>query len=328
MTRSSRNVLGGLATVLAGLLSTGAACADAIFVTSGVNELGLPAQLAEYDSSGAVINPALIPGGLSNNSLGIAVSGPDIFVTNPTFGPTSVGEYTTGGALVNSLFGVNPIGLAVSGGDLFVLEANNTVGEYTTSLAPVNPTLIVGSGLGPTPGLPNGIAVSGSDIFVTNERTDTVSEYTTSGAVVNPSLIPPFSPQNPLGITSPTGIAVDGSDLFVLDSLSGRVGEYTTSGAMVNGKLISGLGETVGIAALGSDLFVLTLGGSVGEYTTSGAVVNADLVGGSGDPDFFGGGIAVAPTPEPSTFLLVSAALLAGVIWGLRRRGRAWPAKM
>jgi uncharacterized membrane protein YfcA len=47
----------------------------------------------------------------------------------------------------------------------------------------VNPALI--SGLS----LPEGIAVSGSDLFVVNFATNTIGEYTTSGAPVNPTLV-------------------------------------------------------------------------------------------------------------------------------------------
>src|SRR5947209_18276017 len=73
----------------------------------------------------------------------------------------------------------------------------DTIGEYTTTGATVNPALI--SGLS----LPDGIAVSGSDLFVSNFGNDTVGEYTTSGARLNPALIS--------ALTGPHGIAVVGT---------------------------------------------------------------------------------------------------------------------
>jgi PEP-CTERM motif-containing protein len=85
-----------------------------------------------------------------------------------------------------------------------------------------------------------GIAMSGSDLFVTNVPIGgigTIGEYTTAGATVNAALIS--------GLPGPVGIAVDGSDLFVAKLLplgSGSIGEYTTAGATVNARLISGLG--------------------------------------------------------------------------------------
>jgi len=53
---------------------------------------------------------------------------------------------------------------------------------------------------------PFGIAVSGSDLFVTNTATGTIGEYTTSGATVNAALIP--VPGSPAGEGLPAGIAI------------------------------------------------------------------------------------------------------------------------
>jgi hypothetical protein len=89
---------------------------------------------------------------------------------------------------------------AVARGDN-IFETNNsagTIGEYTTSGATVNASLV--SGLNQQPA---GIAVSGSNLFVENNASGTVGsigEYTTSGATVNASLI--------TGLGNPTGIAV------------------------------------------------------------------------------------------------------------------------
>src|SRR5262252_5835062 len=57
------------------------------------------------------------------------------------------------------------------------------IGEYTTDGATVNRALI--SGLAG----PSGIAVSGSNLFVTNQFIGTIGKYTTDGATVNPALI-------------------------------------------------------------------------------------------------------------------------------------------
>jgi len=77
-----------------------------------------------------------------------------IFVTN--YGGTTIGEYTTSGATVNAslVSGLDePYGIAVSGSDLFVTTENGTIGEYTTLGATVNAALA--SGLH----FPQGIAV-------------------------------------------------------------------------------------------------------------------------------------------------------------------------
>jgi len=116
----------------------------------------------------------------------------------------------------------------VSGSDLFV--ANDTVtgsvGEYdATTAAPVNPALITGLSQ------PTGIAVSGSNLFVTNSTTGTIGEYTLAGTPVNAALVS--------GLSDPFGIAVSGSDLFVVNQVLDTISEYTTAGTPVNTSLIS-----------------------------------------------------------------------------------------
>jgi hypothetical protein len=56
------------------------------------------------------------------------------------------------------------------------------IGEYTTSGATVNASLV---SFYNAPTLGHGIAVSGSNLFVTNDGTNTIGEYTTAGATVN-----------------------------------------------------------------------------------------------------------------------------------------------
>jgi hypothetical protein len=51
-----------------------------------------------------------------------------------------------------------------------------------------------------TVGEPSGVAVSGSDLFVTNSSNNTIGEYTTAGATVNAALIS--------GLSSPEYIAI------------------------------------------------------------------------------------------------------------------------
>src|SRR5208283_2700526 len=67
---------------------------------------------------------------------------------------------------------------------------------------------------------------------------------------------------------------------------TGTIGEYTNSGAVINASLVSGLGEPIGIAVSGPNLFVANrYAGTIGEYNaTTGAVVNASLVSGLSEP--------------------------------------------
>jgi hypothetical protein len=223
---------------------------DLFVVSVDVNGIG---TIGKYTTSGATVNAALITG--LNFPEGIAVSGSNLFVVNnfpanPVMPFGSIGEYTTSGATVNAALIPNaplsPVGIAVSGSNLFVTQnclsmasclpiVGGTIGEYTTSGATVN-TALISSGLSDS----FGIAVSGSNLFVTNFGGSTIGEYTTSGATVNVPLIS--------GLSAPIGIAVDGSDLFVVNSGANTVGEYTTSGATVNAALITGLDRPEAIA--------------------------------------------------------------------------------
>ena len=253
------------------LLSSITARGQDIYVANqgGVTTIGV------YNAStGAVVNASLVSG---LNPSGIAVSGSNLFVTNPATG--KIGEYNAStGAVVNAALvsGLNdPWGIAVSGSNLFVTNyTTGKIGEYNASTgAVVNPSLVSVSidqyGNGPT-----GIAVSGSNLFVANVGFGTIGEYNaTTGAVVNAALVS--------GLSYPTGIAVSWSNLFVANS--DTIGEYNaTTGAVINASLVPGLSNPVGLAVSGSNLFVTNSDiGTIGEYNAStGAVVNASLVTG------------------------------------------------
>jgi hypothetical protein len=231
----------------------------------------------------------------------------DIFATyndgSDSSNPCAVGEATTAGQIVNAAlitgFSENP-GIAISGNDLFITnwgtwDVNNsaydnaTIDEYTTSGTLVQAGFIRGITE------PSAIAISGSDIFITEtlgiEGTQSVlAEYTLGGELVHSALIS--------NLDNPVAMAIYGSDLYISTSptigdTTPTIAEYTTSGATVNATLVTGAENTLGpwgLAADATDLF-LTTGpyGSVSEYTTSGATVNLSLISGLEHPS----GIAV-----------------------------------
>lgn len=112
------------------------------------------------------------------------------------------------------------------------------------------------------------MAVSGNDLFISEEDAGCIAEYTTAGKLLNPKLI--------TGLSQPAGIATSGNDLFVANS-SGptpttAVGEYTLAGATVNASLITGIENPVGVATDGSYVYVTGFSdGLVGKYTMTGA---------------------------------------------------------
>ena len=204
-----------------------------------------------------------------------------IFVVNN--GNDTIGEYTTSGATINAslVSGLDdPLGIAVPGSDLFVVNGGNGTIGEYTTSGTTVNASLI-SGLNE----PQGIAVSGSDLFIETHGDDSIGEYTTSGATVNASLIS--------GLSKPIDVVVSGSDLFVGNSGPGTIGEYSTSGATVNASLISGLGADFGFVVSGLDLFVVDQdAGTIGEYTTSGATVNVSPVSGFNSSDR--GGIVVS----------------------------------
>jgi len=273
-------------------------------------------SLGEYNLDGTPVNAWLIPYGGLNQPDGMALSGSDLFITDAN---GTVGEYTTSGAAVNAslITGLNgPNTIVLSGSDLFVLNGGGTVGEYTTSGAAVNASLITGLN-----NSPNSMATSGNNLFVANSVSGTIGEYTTSGAAVNASFI--------TGLNNPTALAVFGSDLFVANSGTGTVGEYTTSGAAVNASLITGLSglDLTSMAVSGSELFVNDHNGIL-EYTlgsTPGTVTSSDT-------SFITGlyestGIAVESVPEPGTLSLVGIGAV-GLLARYSRSSRRTSAKL
>ena len=111
--------------------------------------------------------------------------------------------------LFAAAFGLAAASLPTARGqNIFVTNfSSGTIAEYTTSGTAVNASLV--SGLDH----PFGLALSGSDLFVTNEGDSpgagTIGEYTTSGGTVNASLVS--------GLDNPYGIAVSGSVSSVPD---------------------------------------------------------------------------------------------------------------
>jgi len=136
------------------------------------------------------------------------------------------------------------------------LSGQDTIAEYTTSGALVNPTLI--SGLSN----PDGIDFFGSDLFVANNASGTIGEYTTLGAVIDTSLIS--------GLGHPHNIAVFESDLFVTNPDDGTIREYTTLGSPVNAPLISGLNDPFGIAVTAPEPSTLALLAAAGAICLAG----------------------------------------------------------
>jgi 6-phosphogluconolactonase (cycloisomerase 2 family) len=187
---------------------------------------------------------------------GMAVSGTSLYVANFEYAASNVNVYnaTTGTLghyeLINGLS--NPAGLlisgSISGSDGPVLYVANASGGSVGAYDLDNGDQVVSFTLAAT--TPYGLAVSGTNLFVTLQSSDKVAEYNAAtGVLENGSFI--------TGLDSPEGLAIDGNDLFVVNGTStapggaGTVGEYDISSGTaetLNASLITGLFEPSGIA--------------------------------------------------------------------------------
>jgi hypothetical protein len=152
------------------------------------------------------------------NEYGVTTIGGNIYVAS--YGAGSVTEYSPTGTVLGTLTGLGgPVGLSTDGTNLFVGQiGSNVVGEYTSSLAPVNASLVTGFSA-------YGVTVNGSDIFtINNSGSTTIGEFTLSGTAVNSTLI---TNSQQYGNT----LAFDGSgDLYASYWGGTGVDEYAVSG--------------------------------------------------------------------------------------------------
>jgi len=208
-------------------------------------------RVTTYDANtGALLNFALTD--TSYSPIGLALSGNDLFVSFTSTG-AAINEYNaaTGAVIDNNLvipilgMGDYPEFIAVMGSSIYAVSFDlDAVGVFSTvpDQPAINPAFITGLNG------PNGIAFSGSNLFVVNSRGGTVSQYdAATGALINASFVS--------GLNWPTGVAVSGSRLYV--SIygtgaigTGSVGEYdSTTGAVINASLVTGLSGPDGLAS-------------------------------------------------------------------------------
>ena len=96
-------------------------------------------------------------------------------ILDSNYGVNKVAAYdSTSGSLVNPAFisSTDPLNILVSGSNVFVSNGFGVVGEYTTSGATVNASLISE----PSGGELGSMAVVGSNLFVSNYVNEVVGE--------------------------------------------------------------------------------------------------------------------------------------------------------
>ena len=181
------------------------------------------------------------------------------------------------GVLFAALLGLLTVNAANA--QIYVLDfnSNNAVEEFNAGTGAVINASVV-------PILyPQGIALSGNNLYVMNGA-GTISKYNaTTDAVINPSLVS--------GLVYGAEIAVSGNNLYVAYStgpsggtIINTIGVYNaTTGVAINPTFTSVPGGNLKVyfALSGDDLYVAN--GTITEYNaTSGAVINSSIGAGSG----------------------------------------------
>ena len=199
--------------------------------------------IGEYDAeAGTALNPALIMG--LHGRVGIAAFGDNLFVTSAA--THRIDEYSaTTGQLIQLGFVMGlklkgPAELTVAGGNLFVVNStasknSESIGEYNaTTGATVNSSLVTGL---------HGrvdIAVSGTNLFVTNVPKGSIDEYdAVTGALLTAGFV--------TELHGPSDIAVFGGDLFVTDAQHQSVNMFNATTGMSEGAVLTGLHGPQGI---------------------------------------------------------------------------------
>ena len=154
---------------------------------------------------------------------------------------------------------------------LYVVNgANGTAGQYnSTTGTPINSSFITG------PGIAQGIAISGNNLYIAYNSSNVIAYNATTGA----SLFS-ISIGSAAGLAT-QGIAISGNNLFV-SANNNTIGLYdATTGATLNSNFItSGLIGPKGMVTSGNNLFVCNYAsGTVGQYNaTSGASINNNFI--------------------------------------------------
>jgi hypothetical protein len=250
-----------LVTGLNGPQAIAVAGGNLFVVNSAIGTIG------EYDANtGTQLNLALITG--LHGRVGIVAFGDNLFVTSSA--THRIDQYSaTTGMLTQPRFVMGlklqgPAELAAAGGNLFVVNSTagkngESIGEYNAITgATVNSSLVTGL---------HGrvdVAVSGTNLFVTNVPKGSIDEY---DAVTGELLKAGFVTE----LHGASDIAVFGGDLFVTDAQHQSIDMFNATTGMPEGTVLTGLQGPQGIT-------IVPVSGSVPDASSSSLLLLLSLI--------------------------------------------------
>jgi sugar lactone lactonase YvrE len=270
-------------------------------------------------TTGATINPSLIPGATAVTGLAIDNNG---FLYVNDYGAGTVGKYNAStGAVINPALVSgfdNQVNFFIeslatnSNGQLFAASGSGVHVFDTTSGAVAGATI--------PPGGTNYVATdSSNNLYVANPVA--ISKYDSSGALIAPAYISGLSFLNDFAVDS------NGS-LFVAEGSNGTVAEFNAdTGQLLNASFITGLGDAESVTTDDDGHIYVSTQSSIGEYDAdTGAAINPDLVNqGAFLIRFSSLPASASSVPEsPGTLALLSLGVLA--VAATRRSGWAFKA--
>lgn len=263
--RDSANTLGSYdaatgqainASLITGLTSPYSVAYSAGFLYIGSIGAASP-RIGKYNLNGTAVNESFISG---IKSIGIAVSGTNLYATKYSEGKVGLYSSATGTAinasLITGLGSEAPRGITLdSAGNMYIANTGiGTVSKYAADGTLLNAELIKGL----STSSPFGIAVDDAgNVFVANFGGTTVGKYDSSNGTYGYFIG---------GLVTPTAIAYFDGKLYVGQYTPGIIGTYdAATGASINvSNWITGVQGVTGIAIPEASTVVLLALGGVG----------------------------------------------------------------
>jgi hypothetical protein len=178
---------------------------------------------------------------------GFVIDAGNIFVLNSS--TDTLGEYTLAGAPVHTALATltaSPYKIAALKTNLFITTTSG-VSEFNTLTGTINNSFITGyTGL-------RGIAVTASDIFVSDYADNTVKEFDLTGKLVTGTFIH-------TKLNEPDALTFSGNDFYIGDDGSQNVTEFTNTGVLVKSGLIENLDDPTGVLVIPEPLTSVLVG--------------------------------------------------------------------